>query len=51
MSRKRCAREAYVASGREHVPPLRRCKLASLCAALHVADAPYAQCIGQPLAG
>ena len=49
VSTERCAREAYVASGRPEVPALRKCKLAHLCAALHVADAPYAQCIGQPL--
>ena len=47
VSAERCAREAYVASGRAQVPPLRKCKLAHLCAALHLADAPYAECIGQ----
>ena len=48
VSPERCAREAYVDSGRSDVTKLRRCKLAHLCAALHVADAPYAECIGQP---
>ena len=49
VSAARCAREAYVGSGRAEVPPLRKCKLAHLCAALHVDDAGYAACIGQPL--
>ena len=49
VSAARCAREAYVGSGRKEVPPLRKCKLAHLCAALHVDDAGYAACIGQPL--
>ena len=50
VGRERCAREAYVDSGRKEVPPLRKCKLAHLCAALHLADGPYSECIGQPVA-
>ena len=49
VSAERCAREAYVESGAKSVPPLRKCKLAHVCAALHVDDAPYAECIGMPL--
>ena len=47
----RCRREAYVESGRPEVPALRKCKLAHLCAALHVADDEYGECIGMPAAG
>ena len=39
----------FIDSGDAQVPPLRRCKLAALCAALHMADAPYAECIGMAL--
>ena len=45
VSPERCAREAYVGSGAAAVPPLRKCKLAHVCAALHIADDPYAECI------
>ena len=50
VSAERCTREAYVGSGRPGVPPLRKCKLAHLCASLHIDDEGYAECIGQPLA-
>ena len=36
----------YIDSGHPAVPPLRRCKLAVLCAVLHLEDEPYARCIG-----
>lgn len=42
----RCAQQVYIASGPASLPPLRRCKLAVLCAMLHVEDEPYARCIG-----
>lgn len=45
-SPQRCAQQVYVASGPASLPPLRRCKLAVLCAMLHVEDKPYARCIG-----
>ena len=41
--------EVYIDSGDAAVPRLRRCKLAMLCAMLHVEDAPYGRCIGQPV--
>ena len=43
---KRCAQEVYIDSGNPAVPPLRRCKLAVMCAVLHLEDEPYARCIG-----
>ena len=46
MSAARCKQEVYVDSGDAAVPPLRRCKLAVMCAMLHVEDEPYARCIG-----
>ena len=46
MSPKRCAQEVYIDSGNPAVPPLRRCKLAVMCAVLHLEDEPYARCIG-----
>ena len=46
MSPKRCAQEVYIDSGSPAVPPLRRCKLAVLCAVLHLEDEQYARCIG-----
>ena len=46
MSPKRCAQEVYIDSGHPAVPPLRRCKLAVMCAVLHLEDEPYARCIG-----
>ena len=49
VSAERCEREAYVESGSKMVPKLRKCKLAHLCAALHVQDASYAECIGHRL--
>ena len=36
----------YIDSGNPAVPPLRRCKLAVMCAVLHLEDEPYARCIG-----
>ena len=49
MSPQRCELEAYVDSGDARVSKLRRCKLAELCAMLHLEDEPYARCIGKPL--
>ena len=46
MGTERCNFEVYIDSGDRRVPPLRRCKLAALCAMLHVEDAPYARCLG-----
>ena len=40
------ANQVYIDSGHPAVPPLRRCKLAVLCAVLHLEDEPYARCIG-----
>ena len=51
MSAHRCAQEVYTDSVTSPAPPLRRCKLAVLCAMLHVEDEPYARCIGEPLGG
>ena len=45
VSPKRCAQEVYIDSGDAAVPPLRRCKMAMLCAMLHLEDEPYARCI------
>ena len=49
VSQERCTSQAYVESGPMSVPPLRKCKLAHVCAALHVDDKQYAECIGMPL--
>ena len=47
LSAERCTDEVYVESGPPDVPALRRCKLAVLCAQLHLEDWQYAECIGQ----
>ena len=45
----RCQREVFVASGDEAAPPLIRCKLAVLCAMLHLEDVPYSRCVSSVL--
>ena len=45
ISPRRCAQEVYIDSGDAAVPPLRRCKMAMMCAMLHLEDEPYARCI------
>ena len=41
----RCAQQVYIESGPPSLPPLRRCKLAVLCAMLYLEDEPYARCL------
>ena len=41
----RCAQQVYIESGPPSLPPLRRCKLAVLCAMLYLEDVPYARCL------